>query len=228
MPRPSIGKKKFPKADFAVPRAVLEIWRFAGTDDNRHNIHAIHFEPETVGKSKVTTIHAVTTDGHRMLHASWAAKEGDSINGIVNVSSEEVKEFLKYAGKIKKGENPPTFRLRADGCRHDNKDLAEYFLETDRRKSTPVSMGEQIEFPQWRHVLPRPPTDEMNEFSHKFGINIDYLIEFGRYLNTCDAGYAAVVHYSDKDALGPVRFTPGGLIEEGAVDVEYVLMPVRT
>jgi hypothetical protein len=222
------GKKKLVVADFEVPRTALEAYRFAGMDDARENLHSIHFEADSLGKSKVLTIHAVTTDGHRMLHVSWVAGDKDVLHGSIDVSASEVRDFLKYAGKAKKGEEPPKFRIRRDGHRHDDKKVPEYILSTDKRKSTAVSMDKVTEYPQWRQIIPRIHEGQ-NSFSQKFGINIEYLIEFGRYLNVCGFGYSAMVHYSDEQALGPIRFVPGGVPPEGApVEVEYVLMPVRT
>jgi DNA polymerase III sliding clamp (beta) subunit (PCNA family) len=221
MPKPSIGKRKKKKpTSFEVPRSALEIWRFAGDEDSRSHLHPIHFESEKIGKS--VTVHALATDGHRLIHTSWTAKEDDHIEDHVDVSSSAVRDFLKYVGRAKKSYTP-IFRINEEGSEH--------VLGTDRGHVAKVgfTFPDSARFPDWRHVIPKPLSGT-NRFPQRFGVNLAYLVDFGKYLHVCGSTQNVIFHYASEKALDPIRLEPAGLGDEinAKVEVEYILMPVRT
>jgi DNA polymerase III sliding clamp (beta) subunit (PCNA family) len=216
------------KTQFAVPRAALEAWRFACADGDRPNLTAIHFESEKLKRGR--RFHAAATDGYRLLHVSWAPKaKEDHLEEPIDIDSKEVKKFLSYVGKSKKGEPPIRFHVREEGLRVDCK-RPEYVLDTGLGKSAPVSVSQEYHFPNWRQVIPLIHEDQkLNKFSHKFGVNLEYVNDFCLFLKKCGNPPGVTFYYADKSALGPILIKPGiPISDEPEVSVEYILMPMRT
>jgi len=242
--RKTATKLAAPKVHFRVPRAVLEIYRFTTADKDRPNLNQILLEPEKIGKSNVTIVHAVATDGHRMLHASWELRKEDFLEEPICIYPPAVKDYLtKHVGKAKKTDYPLEFIIKRNGFRPADKKTPAYYLTASNKMTVPVEVPVPIDeatgkkkdldvlkFPEWRRVLPKPLSSS-SLVSTKFGINLDYLIDFGKYLKACGVMPSVIVNYNDESGTGPVCFEVMGIGNEinseiREVNAEYIQMPV--
>jgi hypothetical protein len=82
-------------------------------------------------------------------------------------------------------------------------------------------MPKEVTYPDWEHIIPNP----REKANGKFGINLNYVLEFGKYLWSVVGNYQVEVRYASAEELGPVLFTPDSPLLEG--NVEYIVMPVR-
>lgn len=214
---------KIAEPRFVMPRAALETYRFAGNDKARINLKYIHFEAEkTPGKGKVTTFHAVTTDGHRMMHVWWYGTGKDKLPAPINVEAEAAEFLLKSVKKEKVTDPPIKFTLSVDD--------GDIMLMSDTEVGTKDGVYSEcldVGYPDWRQVIPTPQSGKM-EVSHEIGMDLSYLRDLDKFQWAC--GYdnpGVVLHYHDKEALAPTLWKPMGMAKDQDTEFEYILMPMR-
>jgi len=209
------------KVNFTVPRAALEAWRFATPPRSKHLMvyPIIHFELD----ASTNILHALSTDGHRVIHVWWPASKEDVLPTTINLSAEAVGYFLKKVGRVRIGEDARYFRIKRDGFRFDSNDFPEYSL-SEKEVKVAVGISETRTFPLWRQIIPSK-TSGRQECSTKFSLNLLYLVDLCKYFKACGTEPLGTVHYTDRKGLSPILIEPAAKVK--GVDIEYVQMPLK-
>jgi hypothetical protein len=250
---------------FNVPRAALMTWVFAydpkpskGQTEVRDNLKTIHFESSVEGprKDEVRILHAVATDGHRLIHCWWNALPKDILDEPFEIESEAVDFFLKNlnegddnedSGKLKKGAsmkgNPILGRGRDHQFRIQTED-GNYIIAAEKNSAAVAWLDvglikhTRMAFPIWRPIVPKWQEGDV-KYPMTFGVDFEYVMDFHRYLKEFGHGTTMKISYPDVSCSGPILFAPTRPSEDDptvdvnfflldqATAVEYILMPVQ-
>lgn len=173
---------------FVMPRAALELYRFAGSDDSRGNLKYIHFESEKeAGKGKISRFHAVTTDGHRLMHVSWYGSGQDSLPCPVHVEAEAAAFLLQNIKKEKISDPPVKITLSVQ-----NGDVMLMSSTEVGTKDGPYEERMDVGYPDWQQVVPRPQSEPMS-VSQEVGMDLKYLVDFNKFIWVCGYDTTGVV-----------------------------------
>jgi hypothetical protein len=212
--------------DFWVPRAALMTWMFAydpkpskGQHEIRDNLKTIRFESSVEGprKDEVRKLHAIATNGHRLIHCWWDSRPKDILDSPFEVESEAVDFFLKNLSsdendeKSKKGASilgrgrDHEFRIRTEAGNYiiaaEKDSAAVAWVDVGPIKHT------RIAFPTWRPTVPKWQEGEV-KYPMTFGVDFDYVVDFHRYLKEFGHGTTMKICYPDVSCAGPILFAP--------------------
>ncbi len=184
-----------------IPRTVLLAHRFV--HKTRPDLDRIHIERSG------STLHAVATDGLRLLQVTWPVGEHDTLR------DGETLALCPDAAKAASKAHKAVYRYY------------EGALVDDAGGRIPSPAPEEGEFPpQWRKVL-----GELGVKAEEYGLDIALLADFGGYLKDARKGLPKPKHGGETQvkcfaggALSPLRYVPLLELDE---KVEFVLMSCR-
>jgi len=195
-----------------IPRAVLELHRFASTDTikPKPNIHRVHCERDATDKN---TYIAVATDGHRLGMVRWQVSAGDDkLPETFALDASACKTILKGATK-------GSFYTVTDIA--DGKATLHGFTSGAESSCKSSTCIDDI-FPPWRKTT--PPQNAVGAIGvGTIGLNAEYFADVTIFLKKCGVTQFAVRFDLPSDALSPVRIEYAG--DEWTFI--YVLMPTR-
>jgi len=238
---------------FRVPKAALEIWRFAapGPIRDREEFTNVFFEEKKTKSKSKNYLRAIASDGHRMIIVTWVAQPSDALpEKPIAFDAKDIGAFLRGVRATKR--NWPILRLEsAKHSKADNK----YVLSgggSPKALLTAVELTGPV--PQWDEVV--PPTDAPP--ASRSGFNLEYIKDFLDFLKkdkmktpvvvirqekkekdtpllislegACsgqELGYAKAIIDEINDERRKNHLPKSTVTEPGHVEVTYVVMPVR-
>ena len=242
-------KSKVRPPDFKVPRAALMTWAFAHKGPNsdkyqyeiRENLQTVHFESSIEGARKdgIRKLHALATDGHRLLHVWWTALPTDVLEEGFEIEASAVDLFLRdlnqEKGSVLSRGKGHDFRIRTEGPNYV------IIAEDDDQPVAWVEAGliehNRLPFPEWRKVVPKWKEGE-TKYPTTLGVDFEYVIDFHRFLKEFGHGTQMKICCPSVETESAMIFAPTVPSEEGefevdfllldqATAVEYILMPVK-
>lgn len=190
------------QAAFTLPREIIELWRFASTNEDRITLTFVYIEKMADGK----TLKAQATDGHRAVTVEVP------LDGTMDVDSLLIPAKDLKALKLKK-DSVVVFKLY--------RDTLEYrVLGSDETRASKRD-DECLDFPTRSIDACYPDYDGTRV--EAFGINPDYLADIGAYAKKIGAGnnyIKIVVPAGSHDAIKV-------LLPVGNTKVSFLVMPVR-
>ncbi len=205
------------KLEFKIPRAALELHRFAlQSTGAEHDIMALRIEKYR------GTLTAVATDNHRLCSVKWKYSKKLDPENIkllpIHLNAGAVGAFLSELSWTKRSVQ---FYIVID----DNNELQ---LLTNKAGSVDVGQYEKNpSFPEWEDHVPKR-VNGTNGISKVFGVNLKYIREFGDYLGALGLKTRYVrFQYEDPTDRGPILLTPEEVLPTEIKSIEYIVMPVR-
>lgn len=170
---------KLPDASFEIPEAVLGAYVFtdAALKPEKPALSHICIEYTKPKGTKERTLHAVATDGYRLIHLSWIADPNNAIpEGIMLIPRHTAEEVLKTAHREhgKGNKTVITYWMRQGG------DEWRIWTNIGTKSLIPDTPSE---YPNWRQVIPKRPKSGMaKQIPIEFGANWEYMNDFRKYL----------------------------------------------
>lgn len=209
--------------------------------EERTNLQTVHFESSIEGPRKggVPKLHAISTDGHRLIHVWWNATPDDVLDEPFEIEAPAVDLFLKDLN----GEKGSVFG-RGKGHEFRIRTEKEGYVIIAEQEGEPVAWVEagsiehnRLLFPAWKQVVPKWEEGEV-KFPMTFGVDFDYVLDFHRFLKEFGHGTQMKICCPNVDSMGAMIFAPTTPSEEEefevdfllldqATAVEYILMPVQ-
>lgn len=221
--------------NFVVPRMALMTWAFAAEEDTaRTNLKVVRFEKtlDGPGKTQAVTLHAIATDGHRLIHVWWDGTPEDILDEGMELEASAVDLFLKELN----GDKGSVF---GRGKKFEYRICSEkdsYALVAERDDGTQeawVEAGDikhsRGDYPQWRTVMPKW-AEGKSPHPMCFGVNLDLLMDYHRFLKEFGFGNGVRISYQAVTEQGAMLVLPqetGYASSPEEANVEYVLMPMR-
>ena len=218
------------RTNIAVPRSALMTWTLAGIDPEKPKFQQIHFECDV--ENHPSTIHAVASDGNRLIHVWWPMKEDDVFERPFEIQTSAIELLFQTISPEKpvlsQGEDVSSYRILVE--------TNQYLVGSDELESGFVEAGStrisELVYPDWRSVMPVRAQVAKQTGPAEFGVDLKLIYDFYHYLKEFAPDALVKVNYASPGELGPMLFIPydsaGEFQVMGDLSVEYVLMPCRT
>lgn len=194
MPKRTRSKSKGPHLH--LPHAILELYRFTTQDtEYRAELNVVRVEPD---KEDSAVYHAVATDGHRMAHLHWFAKEKEVLEEPIHLDSGSLKAILESVSEksmIQRQE------AKYEILTHEGQLMIatpDAMVAADEDYQVLLKENKNA-FPEdWRKVIPKFEGEEFRSIL-TYCLDYNFLKSFFKYLDVVGASTGIRILHPDND-----------------------------